>query len=66
MQGFPCKPDHDRIMIIAETATMAAAQGVNPIVIQHQMGHADLRTTQASYLGTPPPDLLADYAGAFG
>lgn len=49
----------------ATGATLAAENGVNPIVIQHTLGHQELRTTQTSYLGTPAPELLADYATAF-
>lgn len=49
----------------ATGATLAAEAGVNPIIIQHQLGHAELRTTQTSYLGPPAPDLLGDYADVF-
>lgn len=49
----------------ATGATLASEAGVNPIIIQHQLGHADLRTTQESYLGAPAPDLLAGYAAVF-
>lgn len=46
-------------------APLAAEAGVNPLVIQHQLGHAELRTTQESYLGASDPDLLAPYAAVF-
>lgn len=49
----------------ATSATLAAEAGVNPFVIQHQLGHAELRTTQESYLGAPDPDMLAEYAEVF-
>jgi len=50
----------------ATGATLAAEAGVNPLVIQHQLRHQELRTTQKHYIGTPPPEVLAEYTTAFG
>lgn len=49
----------------ATGATLAAEAGVNPLVIQHQLRHQELRTTQRHYIGTPPPAVLAEYGTAF-
>lgn len=49
----------------ATGATIAAEAGVNPLVIQHQLRHAELRTTQKHYIGAPPPAVLGEFATAF-